>query len=70
MLVSSGIDSTFDKHGVLSSVQDGHLADAVATRILQLMPPSHMVQLLLPVSSLGIIDGLNWLPGWDHRMKW
>uniref|UniRef100_A0A7S3VRR8 Uncharacterized protein n=1 Tax=Dunaliella tertiolecta TaxID=3047 RepID=A0A7S3VRR8_DUNTE len=46
--LAASIDSTFDKHGVLSSVQDGHLADAVATRILQLMPPSHMVQLLLP----------------------
>lgn len=36
---------------MLAACSGGHLADPVAGRLLQLMPPCHMMQLLHPVSA-------------------
>ena len=48
----AGIDTSFDAYGVVSTLQDGHLADAVAGRILKLIPPAYIAQLLIPVCVL------------------
>jgi hypothetical protein len=48
--VFAGIERVVSAHGLVPAVQGGHLAPVVS-RILQLLPPSHIAELLLPVGA-------------------